>query len=194
MFRTSLAAATLVVGIIACSDSSSPTALPALSKRPADLAANADRSGNADPRTVRMYDSCDPATFNAVFNDPTICIRQGHVPFDRFIAELTKTQQAAQWRFAPQQIELDRGDNLFAVNHGGEVHTFTRVANFGGGILPLLNDLSGNTAVAPECTTLEPDDFVARGATYTAELNINQVQHFQCCIHPWMRTDVRIKH
>jgi plastocyanin len=194
MFRLRLAPALLTTIVIGCSDSNTTPTVPASSSRNSALALTADRAGAKDSRTVSMYDSCDPATFNAVFNDPTICIKQGHVPFDRFIAELTNTQQAAQWRFEPRNIEVDRGEDVFALNKGGEVHTFTRVAQFGGGILPLLNNLSGNPTPAAECTTLEADDFVAPDATYTAELNTDAVQHFQCCIHPWMRADVHIKH
>jgi len=188
---TAVAVSALALAALACTDSAPPTT-PAIANKQL-VAANADRSAD-DARTLRMYDSCDPATFNAVFNDPTICIKQGHVPFDRFIAELTQTQQAAQWRFAQQNVELTPGADVFALNQGGEVHTFTRVAQFGGGIIPLLNNLSGDTSVAPECTTLEPDDFVAPGALYTAELNTDAVQHFQCCIHPWMRADITLKH
>ena len=190
-----VATSALAITAMACADSSAPPTSPTRSASLASalLAGNKDRAAD-DARTIRIYDSCDPATFNAVFNDPTICIKQGHVPFDRFIAELTQTQQAAQWHFAPKNIELNSGENLFAFNQGGEVHTFTRVANFGGGILPLLNDLSGNPTVAPECTTLEADDFVAPGGTYTAELDTDAIQHFQCCIHPWMRADVKLKH
>lgn len=189
---TLAAVATLTVLVAACADStrSAPTVPSNRFDRGATRAAVANR---VDGQTVGIYDSCDPTTFNAVFNDPTICIRQGHVPFDRFIAELTQTQKAAQWHFAPNNIEIAAGGSLFAFNKGGEVHTFTRVANFGGGLLPLLNDLSGNTTVAPECTTLEPDDFVAPGGTYTAELNSDELQHFQCCIHPWMRADLKVK-
>jgi hypothetical protein len=188
-------ASALTLAVVACADSSAPPTAPTAShaKRFGDGVGSV-AFNKADARTIGMYDSCDPATFNAVFNDPTICIRQGEVVFDRFIAELTRTQKAAQWHFAPNNIAVDRGDNVFALNKGGELHTFTRVANFGGGILPLLNDLSGNTTVAPECTALEPDDFVAPGALYTAELNTDEIQHFQCCIHPWMRADVHIKH
>ena len=188
-----LSAAALLT--LACADSATPPTTPSSAsfERTPLGAANAVRTAD-DAHTLRMYDSCDPATFNAVFNDPTICIKQGHVPFDRFIAELTQTQNAAQWRFGPQNVELNSGENVFALNVGGEVHTFTRVAQFGGGIIPLLNDLTGNTTVAPECTTLEPDDFVTPGALYTAELNTDVVQHFQCCIHPWMRADVKVKH
>ena len=196
MRLSAVAMSAVALVALACADSSTPPTTPATVAPLANkqlAGASADRPGD-DARTLRIYDSCDPATFNAVFNDPTICIKQGHVPFDRFIAELTRTQKAAQWRFAPQNVELNSGEGVFALNEGGEVHTFTRVAQFGGGILPLLNDLSGNPTVAPECTTLEADDFVAPGALYTAELNTDEIQHFQCCIHPWMRADVKVKH
>jgi hypothetical protein len=136
----------------------------------------------------------DPASFDAALQDPNACVGKGKTRFDKFIAELTRSQVAQKWRFQPNHIELDRGATLTAVNEGGEVHTFTRVAKFGGGVIPLLNTLSGNPDVAPECTTLEADDMVAPGATYTAELNTDKLQHFQCCIHPWMRADVRLKH
>lgn len=70
----------------------------------------------------------------------------------------------------------------------------TRVAAFGGGIVPLLNELSGNLTVAPECTQLDPDDFVEPGGTYTAPIDASGTLLFQCCIHPWMRTVVHATH
>lgn len=191
---TTVAVSAAALVALACTDSATPPTTPSSAPvAPKQLTATADRQGD-DAHTLRIYDSCDPASFNAAFNDPTICIKQGHVPFDRFIAELTRTQKAAQWHFAPQNVELNPGEDVFALNVGGEVHTFTRVARFGGGIIPLLNDLTENATVAPECTTLEADDFVAPGALYTAELNTDEIQHFQCCIHPWMRADVTLKH
>jgi hypothetical protein len=190
----------LVLFVAACGDSGAPPTVP-LSASPS----LADRSnGNAntangdkdddDARSVRMLDDCDPASFDAALQDPNACVGKGKTTFDKFIAELTRSQVAQKWRFQPNHIELDRGAMLTAVNKGGEVHTFTRVAKFGGGVVPLLNTLSGNPDVAPECTTLEADDMVAPGGTYTAELNMDKLQHFQCCIHPWMRADVRLKH
>ena len=80
-----------------------------------------------------------------------------------------------------------------AINRGGEVHTFTEVEEFGGGIVPPLNDLSHNPVVAPECASLDPDDFVAPGATYREEaLEHAGTARFQCCIHPWMRLEVKV--
>ena len=43
---------------------------------------------------------------------------------------------------------------------------------------------------------LEPDDFVAPGATYEEEekLEAGETAKFQCCIHPWMRLEVQVSH
>ncbi|HEX4470211.1 MAG TPA: hypothetical protein VH080_11780 [Gemmatimonadaceae bacterium] len=190
----------LVLFVAACGDSNAPPtiaspAAPSLSDRSAGNTntANGDKDDD-DAHSVRMLDDCDPASFDAALQDPNACVGKGKTRFDKFIAELTRSQVAQKWRFQPNHIELDRGATLTAVNKGGEVHTFTRVAKFGGGVVPLLNTLSGNPDVAPECTTLEADDMVAPGGTYTAELNTDKLQHFQCCIHPWMRADVRLKH
>jgi hypothetical protein len=193
-----VALSTLAMLIGACADAStrSPSAstAPSLAERSraGSDAPETDGSGG-DARVVRMRDECDPTTFDAALHDPNACTGNGHITFDHFVAELTKTQQAPQWRFDPGVVELDPHRSLLAVNRGGEVHTFTRVAKFGGGIVPFLNNLSGNPVAAPECLTLEGDDFVAPGGTYTAELSTDRLQHFQCCIHPWMRADVRMR-
>lgn len=202
MFRFSLVAVSAVAMVVAaCADSSAPptvpSASPSLSERTgvgASVNGDKDDDDRDDARMVRMRDDCDPTSFDAALHDPNACVGKGKTTFDRFIAELTRSQVARKWRFDPMHVELERSGELFAINKGGEVHTFTRVAKFGGGIVPLLNTLSGNPTVASECTTLEADDFVAPGATYTAELSTDKLQHFQCCIHPWMRTDVRLKH
>ena len=196
-----VAVSALAMVVAACGDTNAPPTMPSAPGALADRAglstnAKADKNDDDrdDARTVRMLDDCDPASFDAALHNPNACVGKGKTTFDRFIAELTRSQVAQKWRFDPHHVELERGNDLFAINKGGEVHTFTRVANFGGGIVPILNTLSGNPTPAPECTTLEPDDFVAPGATYTAELNTDMLQHFQCCIHPWMRADVRLKH
>jgi len=60
---------------------------------------------------------------------------------------------------------------------------FTEVEEFGGGFIPDLNTLSGTPVPAPECLSLEPDDFVPPGATYTDEVE-GATKLYQCCIHP----------
>ncbi|MFL5581362.1 MAG: hypothetical protein ACJ8AO_13415, partial [Gemmatimonadaceae bacterium] len=85
------------------------------------------------------------------------------------------------------------GATILAVNRGGEVHTFTEVEEFGGGIVPILNQLSGNPVAAPECLALAAEDFVPAGGTYPVTEDEAGVEHYQCCIHPWMRTTVRVR-
>ena len=148
---------------------------------------------SASERLVTMKDACDPTTFNALFG-PGTCVRSGGVRFADFIAELTREGKAGAWHFAPSTTTAQLGQTLVAVNRGGEVHTFTHVAAFGGGIIPVLNDLAHVPVVAPECTTLELDDFVAPGTTYEEDIAHTGVQRFQCCIHPWMRLEVRVPH
>jgi hypothetical protein len=84
------------------------------------------------------------------------------------------------------------GQMLVATNRGGETHTFTEVEEFGGGIVSQLNDLTGLTNVAPECNQLMGSDFLAPGASSSEEEEEAGVENYQCCIHPWMRAQVRV--
>ena len=134
--------------------------------------------------------ACDPATFDENVEPGTCVDRHGGMKFDQFIAELTLTQKAGAWHFAPPNTTAREGQTLVATNNGGEIHTFTRVSQFGGGLVPDLNRLSGNLEVATECTQLDDDDFVPPGGTYEEEVGSEDTQLFECCIHPWMRTVV----
>jgi hypothetical protein len=140
-------------------------------------------------QVVQVRDDCDPATFNAAIGDGT-CIGDGDTTFADFLAEVTAKQSAEQWRFNPDRMSEPR--RIVAQNRGGETHTFTRVAAFGGGVVGLLNDLSGNPDPAPECK--DGAKFGASVVPPGASLPVNSVaggDKFQCCIHPWMRTTVR---
>jgi hypothetical protein len=147
-------------------------------------------------KKIRMYDDCEPTSFNAVLGDGT-CIGNGHTTFDEFIAELTETQDAHKWRNQPSQMHLNIGRPTIIENRGGEVHTFTPVAQFGGGFIPDLNGISGNPVPAPECLNVPALVFIPAGATEegptagSSELPVGTTR-FQCCIHPWMRTVIEV--
>jgi hypothetical protein len=180
------ALAGISVALISCGESNRPTEPSA----GASDISGALASARLPSRRVTMMDACDPTTFNAAIG-PGTCVRQGGVTFAKFVAQLTKHQKVGAWHNAPPQMTAREGQTLLAINRGGEVHTFTRVETFGGGIIPFLNQLSGTPVIAPECATLEPDDFVAPGHTYDEEkVGSAGTQRFQCCIHPWMRTVV----
>ena len=140
---------------------------------------------------VNIQDACDPDTFNEALQNPEACIRAGGVKFDQFIAELTRLGFIEPWHFAPSTANVRVGQTFEAINHGGETHTFTEVAEFGGGFVQFLNDLAHTPNVAPECRpdALEPDDFVAPGGTYRETVDHAGHLKFQCCIHPWMRLE-----
>jgi plastocyanin len=182
-----------VVLLVGCGDSGRRTTPLAESPALSGYLGNATQPhASASVRLVSMMDACDPATFDARLGPGTCIERQGGVAFSQFIAELTRTQKAGAWQFAPLETVAGAGQTLLAVNRGGEAHTFTRVAEFGGGIVPSLNTLSGNPVPAPECDPASVD-FVPPGGTYEAVLGGAGTQRFQCCLHPWMRTTVRVQ-
>jgi plastocyanin len=164
-----------------------PSASTASANAVASVAA-APADGPTDVR-VQMQDACDPETFSPL----TTCVRPGGgVTFAEFVATLGRLGFIAPWQFSPSTRTVRVGQALLAHNAGGEVHTFTRVAEFGGGIVPFLNDLSRTPNLAPECdpSVLEADDFVAPGASYRSAVDRPGTIRFQCCIHPWMRMEV----
>jgi plastocyanin len=141
---------------------------------------------------VSILDACDSASFNAALGAGT-CTRAGSVTFAEFNNELNATGRVASWTFEPTAFTLRLGQAIAALNTGGEVHTFTLVANFGGGIVPELNTASGNLVMAPECALLTPADNIVPGSTFTTDVaKLVGTAHYQCCIHPWMRATVTV--
>lgn len=160
-------------------------------------------------KLIKIRDDCEPTSFNAAIA-PGTCIGNGKTTFAAFIQELTQDQVAEAWRFNPSDSDVVAGKMLLLENLGGETHTFTKVAAFGGGFVAGLNALSGNPVPRPECAIvlsgggLAPQPasatnvFVAAGETEagpTAGSSIlpgGEEAKFQCCIHPWMRTVLRV--
>jgi plastocyanin len=145
---------------------------------------------------VDILDACDPLTFTAALGagpctglgtiSPTITFRE-------FVDELAANRSVGAWRFAPTSVAITPGGTITATNLGGETHTFTEVAQFGGGTVPLLNQASGNPTETPECAAITDADLIAPEASFTTAHLIGTGTHlFQCCIHPWMRETVTV--
>lgn len=163
------------------------------------LLATAAVAGASGDQLLRVKDRCEPVSFNAVIG-PGTCIGDGNVTFSAFIAQLMRHQEAFAWSFKPNRVSIPAGKNVRAVNTGGEFHTVTRVAEFGGGFVPELNELSGNPIPAPECfgppgpTNL----FLPAGASGVFSSGVMGAlvpaeNKLMCCIHPWMRSTVNVR-
>jgi hypothetical protein len=175
-------------------------------------AANADRGqggGGGGGSQIRVKDECDPATFNAALG-PGACVNNNDegealTTFDSFNAQLARTGSVHDWRFDSRGNDLiTAGTRLTLESRGGETHTFTKVARFGGGFVAGLNTASGNPQAAPECATTNADGSltpvpanaqnvrVPAGSQVPAP-TITQTGNFQCCIHPWMRLTITVR-
>jgi hypothetical protein len=166
-------------------------------------------TGADDVQELRIRDKCDPVTFNKAIG-PGTCIGDGNITIDAFIAELTEDQSVGAWRFNPDHFDMDTGKPLRVASRAGETHTFTRVAQFGGGFVAFLNALSGNPIPAPECAVVNPDGTLAsqppsptntfvtagsilNGLTAGSATLPRGLTQWQCCIHPWMRTAITVR-
>jgi hypothetical protein len=183
-----MAALCLLTACSAGSDPVRPTSLPAL-----DAATSTPAIGAAggSGREIVMLDQCEPDSFNAAIGPGTCLNRNGGITFDLFIALLEGQRRVPSWRFSPDSIHAPADLTLPIVNRGGEVHTFTEVEEFGGGIVPVLNALSGTPVPAPECLALAPEDFVPPGGRTSHAFQPGEADKYQCCIHPWMRAVTR---
>ncbi len=163
-----------------CGDAGQTTTAP-------ELQPQTIRGGEA--RLIKMMDACDPQTFTEAVGSGT-CVRNGGVRFTRFLRQLGNHQKVGAWHFAPSSVNARVGQELLALNNGWEVHTFTEVEEFGGGIIPDLNALAGVPVPAPECLALAAGDFVPPGGSFADDVEEEGAELYQCCIHPWMRTVV----
>jgi len=151
----------------------------------------------------QIKDECESVSFNAAIG-PGSCIGNGQVTFARFLNELQQLQRAPQWQFVPDQAQMHVGEKFIATNNGGELHSFTEVDAFGGGVVPVLNQLSNSGPTRPECGAAfdaflagTPDSsFVLPGQSFPDTETQNDVGHpvlYQCCIHPWMHETITVR-
>jgi hypothetical protein len=125
-----------VAVVAACSDTTEP--VPAKSPSSADASFDATLARVARESIVRLKDDCDSASFNAVLGAGA-CVIAGGTTFSRFNFILTQLGTEPRWTNKPTTITVPTRGQFVAVNLGGEVHTFTRVANYGGGIVRRLS-------------------------------------------------------
>jgi plastocyanin len=151
-------------------------------------------SAGPSHRNVQILDACDPATFNDALGAGS-CVRSGGgVKFEKFIGQLITKGEAPAWRFSPGQLKLDAGGTITARNRGGEFHTFSEVAAFGGGCIPDVNELLGLDPV-PECSIgdIFATTGVPPGTSLTTEPLAQGKHRFMCLIHPWQRTTATVR-
>jgi plastocyanin len=147
---------------------------------------------------VVALDECDPTTFNAALG-PDFCKNVTIGAFttlnDLFSKAAAGTPDPG-WDFVPDGVTIRTGDTVSIVDQGGEPHTFTEVAHFGGGFIPGLNGPGQQTV--PECVGgFSKVDVAKTRVLQGSRLQVaglaKGMHHFQCCIHPWMRTNVLVK-
>jgi plastocyanin len=166
-----------------------------------------DPPRDGPPRVVQVValDECDPQTFNpAVGEEGTgFChnvtlygLNLGfETTLDELITEANNGTPDPGWDFEPDHVTIQKGTTISVVDQGGEPHTFTEVAHFGGGFVAGLNH---GEATVPECDGGFKNVAVARTRILQgSHLDITGLSkgahRFQCCIHPWMHMEVEVK-
>ena len=150
------------------------------------------------PVQVVALDECDPATFNAVLG-PAFCHNVALGASTKLTDLFAKAKAGTPdpgWDFEPDTVNIKQGATLTVFDQGGEPHTFTEVAQFGGGFLPVLNAPGEDTV--PECAGGFSNVAVAKTRILQGSqrllTDLSKGKHlFQCCIHPWMRMEVEVK-
>ncbi len=145
---------------------------------------------------VAVLDDCDPT-------DPTwaptggCTLEEGDVTRAEFNALVRSPLSLATighpaWRMDPSYLKIEPNETVRVRNRGGRGHTFTEVAAFGGGLVPPLN--FGLTP-APECVdpaVVGPTQLQPGARLQVRGLGVGN-HRFQCCIHPWMRTLIKVQ-
>ena len=182
--------ALLALSIAACSDD--PVSRePALDSRAGETeTASVSRDGRDrdEGRDILILDDCDRRD-RAWAPTGGCLLRGGRVTFMEFNTLAASPLSASvvghpAWRNQPSYLDIESGKTVRVTNAGGRLHTLTKVAQFGGGRVPPLNQ---GLTPAPECLMQPSTTDVAPGASMRiSNLGVG-IHRFQCCIHPWMR-------
>jgi hypothetical protein len=187
----------LVVGLTtACSDPVAES-FDAELELAADAAARPSAPGiGAGNQFISVLDDCDPTDPGWA---PTggCTLKSGAVQLAEFNLLLTSPLSSAAvghpaWRHDPSFVTLAPRKQVRVQNDGGRFHTFTHVAEFGGGRVPPLNQ---GLTPAPECA-LAPGAPDPTGLAPGARLEVANlspgIHRYMCCIHPWMRAVIEV--
>jgi plastocyanin len=123
------------------------------------------------------------------------CVGNGNTTLAEVNAQLAKDGFAGAWKYSSDDFTIRAGTAIQVTTTGGELHTFTGVAAFGGGCVAGINTLIGLTPV-PECANfgaLVASTGARPGQTFTVTPQARGTLRFQCLIHPWMRTTVTVR-
>lgn len=141
---------------------------------------------------IAILDYCDPTdpgwapTGGCLLKDGDVTFAEFNDLLDSILSTAVVGHPA--WRFEPSFVPIEEPNETVRVtNLGGRGHTFTEVAEFGGGFVPPLNE---GLTFAPECasaTVLAPGDKVELRGLSAGD------HRFQCCIHPWMRALIKVE-
>lgn len=154
--------------------------------RSAPLIFQSAGGGNVD-----VLDDCDPT--DPAWDATGGCdLKRGDVTFAEFLAENISPLSLSivghpAWRNDPLYLKVKPDETVKVRNKGGRDHTFTEVEEFGGGVVSVLNQ---GLTQATECfssAVLEPGEKLD-----VSGLDVGN-HRFQCCIHPWMRTLIKVK-
>ena len=153
-------------------------------------------TGVADGRkAIAILDECDPA--DPVLGRRRVVARSmtgtwALPSFRRCCSRRWPCPRSGTWHGAPiRLLRIEPNKTIKVTNEGGRGHTFTEVANFGGGMVPPLNQ---GLTPAPECG--DPGVIAATALDPGEGLELKELpegdHRFMCCIHPWMRTQIKV--
>ena len=148
--------------------------------------------GVAAAEKISILDNCNPTDPGWT---PTggCLLEEGDVSFAEFGALLSSPLSLSvvghpSWRNQPSYVTVQVGETIRVQNQGGRTHTFTEVAQFGGGKIPN-PALNKGLTTAPECPA--STDLPSGATLKVTGLGVG-LHRFQCCIHPWMRAAIRV--
>jgi plastocyanin len=146
-------------------------------------------------RHIAVLDDCDQT--DPLWNNTGGCVlRSGAVTEAEFITQLASPLSASTighpaWRNEPSYLRVQAGKSVRVTNLGGRAHSFTEVADFGGGFVALLN--IGLTP-APECVPPpNTPGFLPPGGSLNLTGLAAGDHRYMCCIHPWMRALITVE-